>query len=458
MFFNFTNLNQKLLLQKIRNLMKFGIVFLFLFLTRVAAHPEFPEKTNVTDPSFFPFKGEIFTGFIQVDNTTRSNLFYQLYGFNNGSILQKAPLIVWLQGGPGSSSNFGNYGEIGPFEVIASNDTLGPNYSFTPRNTTWNKLAHLLFIDQPIGTGFSNAFQNDYVKTTYEAAEHFQIFLARFYQLFPNFIGEDLYFVGESYAGHWVPYFANYILSNASNSYINLRGVAIGNAWVDPPHQTAVYSTFCYAAGLLTQKERDYFKVIEAKSLIAMYQGDYDYANDLANFLLDYVTEKRGISMFNYRLFVQSAQDDYAGNGYDKWLNTTEAQKRLGVPYPYNYSDGSDEVFNALNADGAVSVLDAFRQVLAKLKVLIFVGVDDENVNYEGHVHFMRFLEWEKAEEFERQPKKAWTVNNRVGGFVKSVENLSFVTVLGAGHILPVDQPDRGFDMMKRFLNDLQFD
>lgn len=55
------------------------------------------------------------------------------------------PLVMWLQGGPGASSTgFGNFGEIGPLD---SNLKI--------RNQSWLNHANLLFIDNPVGTGYS---------------------------------------------------------------------------------------------------------------------------------------------------------------------------------------------------------------------------------------------------------------------------------------------------------------
>ncbi len=52
--------------------------------------------------------------------------------------------FFFFQGGPGgSSTGFGNFMEIGPLDV-----------NLKPRDTTWLKLASLLFIDNPVGTGF----------------------------------------------------------------------------------------------------------------------------------------------------------------------------------------------------------------------------------------------------------------------------------------------------------------
>ena len=59
-----------------------------------------------------------------------------------------APVLLWLQGGPGGSSLFGLFNENGPFQVKE-------NLEVTKRQTSWTLTHHVIYIDQPVGTGFS---------------------------------------------------------------------------------------------------------------------------------------------------------------------------------------------------------------------------------------------------------------------------------------------------------------
>lgn len=61
----------------------------------------------------------------------------------------------------------------------------------------------------------------------------FYTFMVNFMQVLPQYRGRDLYIVGEGYAGHFVPIFAR-VLDYMKNEDLNLKGVALGNAWVDP--------------------------------------------------------------------------------------------------------------------------------------------------------------------------------------------------------------------------------
>lgn len=72
-----------------------------------------------------------YTGFFTVNETFGSNMFFWYFPAQSGDA--KAPLVMFLQGGPGASSMFGLFAEIGPFKVAPDAKSLIPN------PYTWNK-------------------------------------------------------------------------------------------------------------------------------------------------------------------------------------------------------------------------------------------------------------------------------------------------------------------------------
>ena len=60
----------------------------------------------------------------------------------------QAPVVVWLQGGPGVSSMFGLLEIHGPIQAEGFNPTIA-----VKNNYTWTNRANMLYIDNPIGAG-----------------------------------------------------------------------------------------------------------------------------------------------------------------------------------------------------------------------------------------------------------------------------------------------------------------
>ncbi|CAI0430544.1 unnamed protein product [Linum tenue] len=115
------------------------------------------------------------------------------------------PLLLWLTGGPGCSALSGLLFEIGPlrFEVVEYNGTL-PTLALNPHS--WTKVASIIFMDGPIGTGFSYStnFQGSITgDTTY--AHQTARFLAKWLLRHPRFLKNPLYIAGDSYSGMGVP-------------------------------------------------------------------------------------------------------------------------------------------------------------------------------------------------------------------------------------------------------------
>ena len=70
------------------------------------------------------------------------------------SDVKKYPTIIWLNGGPGSSSQLGNFLELGPYWI--QEDSASP-FKIVRNNNTWVQDYNVLFVDQPVGTGLSYA-------------------------------------------------------------------------------------------------------------------------------------------------------------------------------------------------------------------------------------------------------------------------------------------------------------
>ena len=114
--------------------------------------------------------------------------------------------------------------ENGPckFKVGSSN--------VTPINNTFsfNNYANMIYIDQPIGVGFS--YGTNPVTSTETAAPYVWRLIQAFYASFPQYESRDFGIFTESYGGHFGPEFAKYILGqNKANAGTNINIVGLGS-------------------------------------------------------------------------------------------------------------------------------------------------------------------------------------------------------------------------------------
>ncbi|KAI0327526.1 alpha/beta-hydrolase [Cubamyces sp. BRFM 1775] len=172
-----------------------------------------------------------FAGNIPVDRAGHPNNTLFFWGFErqgaNGTLTAPAsqnntdPWILWIQGGPGSSGMLGLSTENGPIHVLSNGSWVTNPYS-------WNTLADTIWIDQPVGTGFSTSDTHGYVADEDQMAEDFLGFLRNLVKIFPSLATRPLYLTGESYAGTYIPYIVKHLFAQ-EKSPVNLRKFAIGD-------------------------------------------------------------------------------------------------------------------------------------------------------------------------------------------------------------------------------------
>jgi carboxypeptidase C (cathepsin A) len=122
----------------------------------------------------------------------KSGMYYSMFSATGHSPTVpdvRVPLILWLQGGPGASSQFGAFTEIGPIRITS--DRI---YEF---GKSWNIMGHTVFIDQPLGVGFSyNDKTKPLVNSARQAADHLLNFLSNLYKQWPALKTSPLYITG----------------------------------------------------------------------------------------------------------------------------------------------------------------------------------------------------------------------------------------------------------------------
>lgn len=120
---------------------------------------------------------------IEVTPAHNGNLFF--WHFQNKHIANKQRTVIWLNGGPGCSSMDGALMEIGPYR-LKDDKTLEYN------DGAWNEFANVMFVDNPVGTGFSYVDTDSYLHELDEMADQFIVFLEKWFAIFPEYEHDDV--------------------------------------------------------------------------------------------------------------------------------------------------------------------------------------------------------------------------------------------------------------------------
>lgn len=199
-------------------------------------------------PGLSGYDTKQWAGHIKVDSKKAGYLFYWLFAPVDSNVEADAPLVVWMNGGPGCSSMDGLFLENGPFKVREDSSTLEVN------PYAWNQQAYVLYLDQPVGTGLSYTTSKNYPKNDGDVNRHLLGFFDGLFSLHPHLESRQLFLTGESHAGHYIPSFAQAALSRNDKGGVpkfRLSGMAIGNGWFDPRTQYDV-SAFAHGSGLIS--------------------------------------------------------------------------------------------------------------------------------------------------------------------------------------------------------------
>ncbi|KAK7252002.1 hypothetical protein RIF29_35665 [Crotalaria pallida] len=405
------------------------LIIIFSFFQPILSSPK---PTNPFPKQALPTK----SGYLPINHTSTSSIFFTFYeAQNSSSPLSQTPLLFWLQGGPGCSSMLANFYELGPWRVTKSL-TLQPNPA------AWNRIFGLVFLDSPIGTGFSIAASLQEIPTDQNGvAKHLFNAITRFVQLDPVFKNRPIYITGESYAGKYVPALGYYILKKNEkvdgSKRVNLAGVAIGDGLTDPVTQVVTHAANAYYVGLINERQRIELEKAQEEAVWLAKSGNWSEATDARNRVLGTLGNMTGLAtLYDYTRKVPYEDDLVA-----QFLNLTEAKRALGVNESFVYEVCSDVVGAVLHADVMKSVKHKVEELVKRSRVLLYQGQHDLRDGVVQTEAWVKTLKWEGIGEFLNADRKIWKVNGEIAGYVQNWKSLTNVVVLGAGHLLPTDQP-----------------
>jgi len=79
--------------------------------------------------------------------------------------------------------------EIGPYRVVPDGDG---QQKLVNNDGSWDEFANILFVDNPVGTGFSYVDGDSYLHELDEMAKQMVVFLEKFFVMFPEHTLDDV--------------------------------------------------------------------------------------------------------------------------------------------------------------------------------------------------------------------------------------------------------------------------
>ncbi|XP_048327066.1 serine carboxypeptidase-like 25 [Ziziphus jujuba] len=412
-----------------------------------------------------------FSGYVTVNQAVGRALFYWLTEAVHDPLSK--PLVVWLNGGPGCSSvAYGASEEIGPFRI--NKTASGLNFN----KFSWNTVANLLFLETPAGVGFSYSNRSSDLFDTGDrrTAKDSLQFLIQWLDRFPRYKGREVYLTGESYAGHYVPQLAKQIMTYNQHSKhpINLQGIMVGNAVTDNYYDNLGTVTYWWSHAMISDKTY--------RQLINTCDFRRQKESDECESLYSYAMDKEFGNIDQYNIYAPPCNVNSDGStssptrhsmhlphrphhpifrqmsGYDPctekyaeiYYNRLDVQKALHAnitKIPYKWTACS-EVLNRNWNDTDVSILPIYKDMIAGgIRVWVFSGDVDSVVPVTATRYSLAQLKLAT-----KVPWYPWYVKKQVGGWTEVYEGLTFATVRGAGHEVPLFKPRAALELFKSFL------
>ncbi|EJD46926.1 alpha/beta-hydrolase [Auricularia subglabra TFB-10046 SS5] len=407
----------------------------------VAGSLRFVENSGVceTTPGVYQASG-------YVDLNANMSMWFWFFEARNSP--EAAPLSIWLNGGPGSSSMIGLFQENGPCRI--NNDSRGVSHN----PYSWNEHSHMLYIDQPVGVGYSHGTLA--VTGSWAAAEAVYQMLQLFFAdpTFSKYKTDSFALWTESYGGHYGPAFSHYFQQQnalvesgqtAGLVKINLNVLGIGNGLTDPLNQYPQYLNFA--------KNNSYIQTVSDSVISRANTALTSSTGCLAQIRQCYDTGvastcSRAQSYCNNNILSPLAG---SRNVYDvrttssayppsisTFLRNQTLMALIGAESAWQQTNNG--VYSQFQSTGdwmKNSAPDLAVVVDSGVRTLVFAGDADYICNAFGVEAMVDNLQSKFKDQYSAQKFSNWTVSGVHAGLYKNAGTFSYLRVAEAGHEVP---------------------
>lgn len=421
------------------------------------------------------------SGYIELSNRVDTHYFYWYFESRNEPSTD--PLILWLPGGPGEGGEYGVLAENGPCTV---NDDL----STTINAYSWNTYANVLWIDIPANSGFSystTAEDDEFTEERVDDSVYW--FLQGFFEKHTELQGRELYIIGESMGGHYVPAVAHHLWKRqhetlftpgcADTIPVNLKGIAVGNGFTDPTEVNAHYGSMAvnnYNITLVNDTQLAAMKEAEPECRALMNECQSNttvcgtaYEQCTNNLMVPVISALR--NPYDIRQECGTSYSDMVAcllkiPNVKKYLDSPALRDFLGVnPNISEWTMVNLTINNAFFSppeySALISVVPQVGELLdAGVHVLMYAGDADLMCNVYATEATADKIEWSGAVGFNVSESRMYSTASGLLDVarVRSYSRLTFLEVFNAGHMVPGDQPEVALDFVTKLIRNEPFD
>ncbi|KVI09318.1 Peptidase S10, serine carboxypeptidase [Cynara cardunculus var. scolymus] len=340
-------------------------------------------------------------GYFHLKHTIDARMFYFFFESRKA---KADPVVIWLTGGPGCSSELALFYENGPFKITNNLSLVWNDYG-------WDKVSNIIFVDQPTGTG------------------------------------------------HYIPALAARINQGNKNKEgipINLKGFGIGNGLTDPGIQYQAYTDYALANNIISKSDYNQInqKIPSCERAIKQCGTTGTFTcqmalNSCQQIFEDILSITDNINYYDIRKKCEGTLC-YDFSNLEHFLVQSSVKTALGVPEKIEFVSCSDRVYQAMINDWMRNLEVGIPALLEQnIQLLVYAGEYDLICNWLGNSRWVHAMSWSGQKDFIAASDVPFLVDGKEAGILKNHGPLTFIKVHDAGHMVPMDQPRASLQMLE---------
>lgn len=377
------------------------------------------------------------------------------------------PLIIYIHGGPGvSATAAANFDEVGPFDL---------NFDRRNKSSSWLEYASLVFVDAPVGTGFSfTTNPADYSFTKEESADDLINWFKDFIHRNPSFRKVPIHLFAESFATRFATVFADKMISIQDEVGVRLTGLTLISPYVSIYEYEEDVGRYLYSFSLVDDVQKGVLDSLAKKIADGAKEGNFLQASS-TTLQVDPTCEAPTYGIFPLNILFDENHESHKLGGVTQmgnhfypsigWIDTREFKFAGLMNGPVHQYLKVPSVWGSqfLGAEIPQQIIDRYTDLLpyidhvltsSDIKVSVVFGQLDMFLNPLGQWRWIQRLKWSGKQDFLNRQKELFVGRpGFVQAYRKRHNQLTQYTVMNAGHVVPLDAPQVMLKVMRDIIS-----